>query len=341
MVRWYTPHELLTYNALFNFIIGQRGGGKSFGTLKFCIDRYLKTGEQFIILRREQKEMDDSKPTLFDAIVKEGVIPDHAFHAKGDRLYCDNKVMGYAVALSTSMKKKSINYAGVAWIIFEEFMVDGVNSRYLGRGDQEVQLFLNFYETVARMRPKQPRVFFVANAFSTVNIYFTFFNIKIAPPFKRYQLHGPHICVCIWSDDTYMEAKKQTAFYQLIQDTPFASHAYDNKFMLDSDHFIKKQKPKDMEYTFSIRYMGTTYGVFTNFAGDYYVTDRKGNATPHNTVSLSLDDNRPDNINIRRVKNLPAMKIFRNSVDENRVFYNNLKTYQALNEAIYLLRTIT
>ena len=341
MINWFTPHELLTYNALFNFIIGQRGGGKSFGTLKFCVDRYLKTGEQFILLRREQKELDDSKPTLFDALLKEGVITGHELYAKGDRLYCDGKVMGFAVALSTSMKKKSINYAGVAWIIFEEFMVDGINSRYLGRGDQEVTLFLNFYETVARMRPKQPRVFFVANAFSTVNIYFTFFKVKIEPPFKRYQLFGQHLLVCIWSDDSYMEAKKETAFYQLIKDTGFAEHAYDNKFLLDSTHFIKKVKPKGMDFIFAIRYMDHIFSVFTDFAGGYYVTDKRGNANAKNTISLSLEDNRPDNLNIRRVKNLPIMKVFRNSVDENKVYYNNLKTYQALNEAIYLLRTIT
>ena len=72
--------------------------------------------------------------------------------------------MGYAVALSTSMKRKSINYSNVAYIIFEEFMVDGVTSRYLGHGDKEVQYLKILYETVDRLRD-QTRVFFLANAF--------------------------------------------------------------------------------------------------------------------------------------------------------------------------------
>ena len=57
---------MLTYNCTFNFVIGDRGGGKSFGTLYFVINRFKKAGEQFIYLRRTERELDDAKPTLFD-----------------------------------------------------------------------------------------------------------------------------------------------------------------------------------------------------------------------------------------------------------------------------------
>src|SRR5690606_1243597 len=99
-----------------------------------------------------ERELDESLPTLFDALKKERKFPDNNLYVKGNRLYCDDKVMGYAVALSTSMKKKSVNYSNVGYIIFEEFMVDGITSRYLGQGDSEVLIFENFYETVDRLR---------------------------------------------------------------------------------------------------------------------------------------------------------------------------------------------
>lgn len=339
MIRWFSPNEMLTYNCLYNFIIGSRGGGKSFGTLDFCISQFLKHGRQFIYLRRYQTEMDDSLPTLFDAIKQAGKYPDHELTVKGGNLYCDGKTMGFAVALSTSMKRKSVNYSNVWYIIFEEFMVDGVTSRYLGQGTKEVSVFENFYETVARLRDNV-RVFFIANAFSMVNIYFIHYKIRLTPPYKTYNKQG-EIMVCIWNDESYARAKKNTRFYSLVQGSEFADHAYDNKFYLDNKHFIKKRDKKS-EFHFALAYMGKTYGVWVNWnTGVYYVTSKHGGINSLNTIALTLDDNRPNNINIRRVRNMPFMQGFRKAVDENNVFYDNLETYSMLKEAVYLMRTIT
>ena len=34
--------RVLSYNALFNYIIGMRGGGKTYGALKYAIEQNLK-----------------------------------------------------------------------------------------------------------------------------------------------------------------------------------------------------------------------------------------------------------------------------------------------------------
>lgn len=338
-INWFTPNKLLTYNCLFNFIIGDRGGGKSFGTLEFCVKQFLKNGREFIYLRRYERELDDSLPTLFDALKKEGKFKGHKLYAKGNKLFCDDRVMGYAVALSTSMKRKSVNYSNVHYIIFEEFMVDGVTSRYLGSGDKEVTIFENFYETVDRLRD-ETKVFFLANAFSMVNIYFTHYKLRLHPPFKTYNKFG-HIMICIWQDESYRKAKRKTKFYNIVEGTEFAEHAYKNKFYLDNDYFIKK-KSSTSEFHFAIRYMNKIYGVWVDWdKGQYYVSKKTGGLNQTNTVSLTLEDNRPNNVNIRRVRNLPFMKHFRKAVDENLVFYDDLETYSVLNEAVYLMRTIT
>lgn len=340
MINWFTPNELLTYNCIFNFIVGDRGGGKSFGTLEFCVKQYLKHGTEFIYLRRYERELEDSLPTLFDALKQEGKFADHNLYVKGKNLYCDGKVMGYAVALSTSMKRKSINYSKVGFIIFEEFMVDGVTSRYLGQGDREVAVFENFYETVDRLRDST-RVFFLANAFSTVNIYFTRYGIRLKPPYKTYNRFKNDIMVCIWQDESYRQAKRNTRFYNIVKDTEYAEHAYGNKFYLDTTHFIRN-KDSEAEFHFALMYYEKTYGVWVNWdKGVYYVTNKAGGLNDKNTISLTLEDNRPNNINIRRVRNMPFMIAFRRAVDENNVFYDNLETYAMLKEAVYLLRTIT
>ena len=100
-INWFSPNEMLTYNCLYNYIVGDRGGGKSFGVLKFFIERYKKTGEEFIYLRRYDTELQDSLPKLFDDIIVAGYFPEDELKVGGNNLYCNGKVMGYAVPLST------------------------------------------------------------------------------------------------------------------------------------------------------------------------------------------------------------------------------------------------
>ena len=217
--------------------------------------------------------------------------------------------------------------------------MDGVTSRYLGAGDKEVTIFENFYETVDRLRDST-RVFFIANAFSMVNIYFTHYRIRLKPPYKTYNRFGD-IMVCIWQDESYRQAKRKTRFYKLVEGTEYAEHAYGNKFYLDSEHFIKK-KSNSAEFFFALKYLGKTYGVWVDWDnGIYYVSTKTGALNQTNTISLSLEDNRPNNINIRRVRTMPFMVAFRKAVDENLVYYDNLETYALLKEAVYLMRTIT
>lgn len=339
-IKWFTPNTALTYNCLFNFIVGDRGGGKTFGSLEFAINQFLKTGREFIYLRRYETELDEATPTLFHALTREGKFAGFALYVKGNRLYCDKKVMGYAVALSTSMKRKSVNYSNVHTIIFDEFMLDGSGShRYLGSGTKEVTIFENFYETVDRLRD-QTRVLLLANAFSMVNPYFVAYQVRLTPPYKVYNKLG-HIMVCMWRDDGYRQAKRRTRFFDIVKDTEFAEHAYANKFYLDTDHFIKKKDPKSA-FHFAFTYLDQTYGVWVDWGrGVYYVSSKYGSLNDTNTIALSLDDNRPNNVNIRRVRQMPFMRSFRKAVDENNVYYDTLETYAHLNEVIYLMRTIT
>ena len=47
---FYDYSKLLSYNALLNFVIGERGVGKSFGAKKFVITDYLKNGNEFVYI---------------------------------------------------------------------------------------------------------------------------------------------------------------------------------------------------------------------------------------------------------------------------------------------------
>lgn len=72
---WYNPHELLSHNCLFNFVVGNRGAGKTYGVAKkWAIKTFLKTGKQFIYLRRYKTELDDI-PNFFADIIANNEFP--------------------------------------------------------------------------------------------------------------------------------------------------------------------------------------------------------------------------------------------------------------------------
>jgi hypothetical protein len=54
---YYDFGPILSRNAAWNFIVGGRGIGKSYGAKKLAIKDYIRKGEQFIYLRRFEEEL--------------------------------------------------------------------------------------------------------------------------------------------------------------------------------------------------------------------------------------------------------------------------------------------
>lgn len=350
---WYTPNRQLTFNRIFNFVVGVRGGGKTFNALKWAIEKHIKTkGEfEFIYLRRRQVDLDDAcngskgDGDLFADIRAKGYFEEHELKVSSDKsggynFYCDGKAMGYGKALSTSANRRSTSKPKVKFIIFDEFLIDDGNgsSHYLNHG-QEMFVFNNFYETIARGRDIP--VLFIGNAFSMVNPYFLELGIRIQDVEDNKIYKGKAWTVVFWKDPDFIAHRQQTQFYQATENTKFNDHAFGNAFYLDKNDFIKKRS-KDSEHQFSIVYLGNTYGVWVDWdKGEYYVSTKGANTSRHKTISMSLADNKPNNVSIRRYRNMPFMKAFRMAADNNSIFYDSQEAYNSMNEIVYLLKTIT
>jgi len=358
---WYTSSTQLTYNRIFNFAVGVRGGGKTFNSLKECIEKHLKEKKsgkawEFIYLRRRVVDLDDacngSKDSgdLFADIRAKGFFPEHELKVVSDKsggynFYCDGKIMGYGKALSTAASRRSTSKPNVKRIIYDEFLIDntaGSTQRYLNNGD-EMFLFNNFYETIARGRDIP--VLFIGNAFSMVNPYFLSLNITNSlrsvniEDNKVYK--GKAWTVVFWKDEEFIEERSKTQFFQATEGTEFSKHAFGNSFYLDRVDFIKK-RPKDTEHQFSLVYLGKTYGVWVDWEkGKYFVSTKGANTSRDKTISMSLSDNKPNNVSIRRYRNMPFMKAFRMAADNNSIFYDSQEAFNMMSEIIYLLKTIT
>lgn len=261
---YYDISNTLTYNALFYFIIGERGVGKTYSAKKFCIRRFLKTGEQFVYLRRYKTELsesvgDEKEAKFFKKIKSE--FPDHKFKVSGDKLYCDNKICGYALSLSTALILKSAEFDKVKTIIFDEFIIDGGSSYHYFRN--EVEQFLEFYESIARLR--DVRVLFLANAISITNPYFTYFNITLPYGNKNIKTFKDGLILIEYIKNlVYREVKKKSKFGRIIEGTKYSEYAIDNKFLRDNKSFIKK-KDKKSKFFFIVVYNSIYYGVWRDF----------------------------------------------------------------------------
>ena len=54
---YWSINKLLSYNALFNFVVGERGVGKSYGAKVYVANNFIKKNEEFVYIRRYKTEL--------------------------------------------------------------------------------------------------------------------------------------------------------------------------------------------------------------------------------------------------------------------------------------------
>ena len=267
---WYNYDRVLSFNALLNFIIGERGVGKTYGAKKYVVNRFLKKGKQFVYIRRYKTEIkkamgSDKNPKFFKQIEKE--FEGHKLSNKSDTMYVDGKLCGYAIPLSVANILKSSSFDDVDTIIFDEFIIDKGNYHYL---QNEVIQFLDVIETVARLR--DIRVILLGNAISTINPYFTFFNLSLPYKSDIKTFKNGLILVNYIKNEKYREIKKKTRFGQLIEGTEYGKYAIDNEFLRDNKTFIEKRS-KNSKFYFILFIGGKKRGVWMDYkSGLMYIS---------------------------------------------------------------------
>ena len=325
---WWSPHEILSHNCLFHFSIGNRGAGKTYGSKKWAIKDFLKTGAQFVYLRRYKTEFDGFM-NFFADVSQE--FPDNEFEVKGKLLYIDKKLAGYGIPLSVALTKKSISYHLVNKIIFDEFIIDKGHIRYLSN---EVTTFLEFYETVARMR-ENVRVLFMANAVSVVNPYFLYWNMK--PQTKKKFTKYNHMIVEYIKNQEFIDAKYKTKFGQIIKGTDYGNYAIENEFLKDNMNFVEK-KTGSTRFEYSIVYQNHTYGFWNDYKEGYVYVSK--DIDPSNKVQFALTDSehRPNLMLAKTASSSHHIKTCIKAYEMGCVRFEDLSIKNQFVEIIGLLR---
>lgn len=269
---WYDRGSLCSRNALWNFCLGARGVGKTFNFKDWAMHKE----EQTVWVRRTREDIEEMTANdclkFLSDLRGEGRLDDiEKIDDEGvsnirfiDGSLCINGIPKiFFVALSTSRRKKSNNYRDVDIMIFDEFL-ERNPSDYLKK---EMDIFMELYETVNRLRldRREVRVFFLANAISFVNPYFSYFNIL---PFEeRFKMFNDNlICVENYRNDAFVDLKNATKFGRLIKGTEYASYAIENKVWQDDEAYVET-RPPDTKLLCTLHINDMYLGVWFNNEG--------------------------------------------------------------------------
>lgn len=281
MGMYYDADKTLSRQRLFNFVVGPRGAGKTYGAKKKAIKDFIRKGNQFVYLRRYETEMPASQMrNFFDDVGVE--FPDHEFKAHNGLFRIDNEIAGWYFPLSKATMLKSIPFPNVTLIIFDEFIIDVGVYHYL---PSEVKSFLECYSTISRDRDIP--VLFLSNAITFTNPYFLYFNLSLeeGQTLKMTQ----DISLELVKNDEYTKHAQSTRFGRLVEGTDYGRYAVQNQFLLDSDTFIG-QMPQGCGYIATLYFSGNAVGLYRSLSDDLFFLSEKTDETCKVKLVMTKDD---------------------------------------------------
>lgn len=329
-LAYYNYDKLYSYNGIFNFLVGARGLGKTYGAKCKAISRAINYGEQFVYLRRYKTEL-SAKTSFFADCAHE--FPDWDFRVNGELAEMSHvskrddkkrawKTIGYFVALSSAAFKKSVAYPLVRTIIFDEFIIEKGLIHYL---PNEEKAFKEFFSTVDRNGDKT-RVFFLANSVTIHNPYFLAYKIEPKDDVEFMISHKGFIVSHFADSAEFRAGVNQTRFGQFIVDSDpeYADYALSNKFSDNHNHLIKK-KMEEAKYTYTLETRSGVFSVWIDW-GDFtfYLQEKR----PKSEMIYTTETNKMADGKILTAKNDKQMVMLRAAFKRNKMYFDKPKTRQ-------------
>lgn len=326
---WWDGNKTLTYNCLYNLIVGNRGCGKTYWGKKQAVKNYKKNGWHFVYLRRYQEELDDVKDSIFNDIILNNEFPDDVIEYKDDCYYINGEIFGYAMALTKAKNYKSLSYPLVWLILFDEFLIeDNGFSRYL---KNEVKQFLGFYMTIDRYRGC--KVFFFGNNVSMINPYTLFWDLHIPYNTNIVKNRTGKILLEMVNDEEFIRERINTDFGQLVEGTEFADYAIYNQSMNDKKDFIEK-KTGNCSYYFTIKYMDNYYGIWISYKlGKIWVSEDY-DPTCNKIYATTLENHTENTLLVKNLNKAFYFKSFIDSFKSGLVYFESQKIKNIIYEVI-------
>lgn len=314
-------NKIMDYNAMLKIIVGERGVGKTYGAKDYTINHYRKTKHTFLWLRRNATDLEDaigtpSQPKFYEPFKEK--YPTWNFEIEQTKkckfIKVNGNIYGYGMSLRQAESIKGTEFTDVDTIILDEFLVGDGGGHYLRN---EPMYLLSIIETIGRLRPIN--VILLGNATSVANPYFDFFNIGLPynSEFKTFKNNS----IVVWyvKNEKYREAKKRSAFGELVHGTEYERYAIDNKFINDSNDFIVKRTPNSKLF-FNIKTNGKIYGVWTE-KDKMYISSKYNSSNNYTTITYELSNHNDKTLLVK--KSSVFMKNLVNHYQVGKLFFEN------------------
>jgi hypothetical protein len=228
--------------------------------------------------------------------------------------------MGYAMALTKAKDYKSSSYPNVWLIIFEEFIIEENGyTRYL---KNEVETFLGFYMSIDRYRGC--KVFFLGNNFTLFNPYNMYWNINAPYNSNVAKVKGGRILLEMVSNQDFIDERMMTDFGQIVEGTPFADYAIQNKSRIDNDTFVSKKTEK-ASYYFTFKYEGDLYGVWVDYTLGRFFVSKDVDPFFKMIYVVTLDDHSPNTLLLKSINKSVFFKTFIDAYKDGLVYFESMK----------------
>ena len=280
-------NKILSYHMPFNFIVGGRGTGKTYGALLYCYENDVR----FMLMRRTQTQCDLINKPEFNPYKVINSDTESNISVKSISKYNSKimiatedteKILGYTCALSTISNMRGFDASDVKLIIYDEFIPEKHERALRNEGSA----FLNAYETINRNRELQGaapvQALCLANAFNIANPLFL--ELGLVGHAEKMKNSGQEffidpergILIALLQRSQISKAKADTALYRLSSGS-FRDMALSNDFVYNSSDNINSRPLKEYKLLCTV----SEISIYRHKAErKYYISEHRTGTAP-------------------------------------------------------------
>ena len=271
--KYWDIKNILSRQALYNLIIGERSNGKTYGTLEYGLQRYFSGQGKMAIIRRWEEDFRGKQAnTMFDSLIDNGVVTklskgkwngityqSHRWYlCKRDienpkNVVVDDSPFAYAFALSSEEHYKSSSYPDITLVVFDEFLTRNI---YL---PDEFIKFTSILSTIIRLRTNVI-IFMLGNTVNQYSPYFVEMGLTNIKKMERgkidvYRYGDSGLTVAVEFSDFPTKEKKSNIYFAF--NNPKLEMIRSGAWEMDIyPHLPIKYKPKNIIYKYYIEFDG-------------------------------------------------------------------------------------
>lgn len=338
--EFYCNLLILSFNAIFNFIVSNRNYGKTWAFKIRTWRRAFKRGKKTIWVRRFRKEVKEASQTFYSSADLRAKLKDFAPYSK-DNKDGNFRQLGHTfyikrngewtwflkiVCCSDSNAMRSADDVSCDTMVYDEFTTTP-NKYKLYRGN-EVTDFIDAFWSAKRKH--KVYAFFLGNKESVSNPFFDYFGIQPLP--ESYEgirtfRHGS-IAIQQINNVNSLETEYDKKVFDLFEGTTYGNYIYSSETK-NKPKIKLGVAPKDNYTYFQSVFNGKNIRILSS--GNIYYIDDKINNSQHVYSYPSITNKYTHEHTLIRAYKRNFTSLI-NAIADNRVRYSNHAIYESIGD---------